>query len=105
MKALSCLIVCLFGMLVLSPLGLALDPAKRITQYVHDSWGLEDGLPQLTVQAIIQTRDGYLWLGTEEGLVRFDGISFNVYNTKNVEQFTRKWINTLCEDREGNLWI
>ncbi|MCP5051854.1 MAG: response regulator [bacterium] len=96
--------ICVIMILVTSAV-YPLDPAKSISQYVHKNWGLEDGLPQLTVQAIIQTRDGYLWLGTEEGLVRFDGISFNVYNTKNVEQFTRKWINALCEDREGNLWI
>ena len=51
----------------------ALDPARALTQYVRDAWGLKEGLPQLSVQAMAQTPDGYLWLATEEGLVRFDG--------------------------------
>src|SRR6266581_1224950 len=47
---------------------IALDPAKAITQYGHDVWLVDQGLPQNTVNAILQTRDGYIWLGTEEGL-------------------------------------
>ncbi len=89
----------------LSPLGFALDPYKKITQYMHDSWGIEQGLPQNTIHAIIQTRDGYLWLGTQEGLARFDGLSFKVYDKKNVDQLSNSWIRALCQDREGNLWI
>jgi len=89
----------------ISPLGMALDPQKKITQYMHDSWGIEQGLPQNTVHAIIQTRDGYLWLGTQEGLARFDGLRFKVYDKKNVEQLSNSWIRALCQDREGNLWI
>ncbi len=52
----------------------ALDPAKAITQYAHQVWKTDQGLPQNSIQAILQTRDGYLWLGTERGLVRFDGV-------------------------------
>ena len=51
----------------------ALDPSKALTEFSHDVWQIEDGLPQSTVRAIVQTRDGYLWFGTEEGLARFDG--------------------------------
>ncbi|MCP5103499.1 MAG: response regulator [bacterium] len=83
----------------------ALDPQKKITQYMHQVWGLEDGLPQSSVNTIIRTRDGYLWLGTQEGLVRFDGVDFTVYNKRNVEQLLNNWVRALCEDREGNLWI
>ncbi|MCP5048123.1 MAG: hybrid sensor histidine kinase/response regulator, partial [bacterium] len=89
----------------LSPFGLPLDPQKPITQYVHDSWGLEDGLPQLSVRTIVQTRDGYLWLGTDEGFVRFDGVHFEVYNKRKVEQLLSNIIMELIEDRRGNLWI
>ncbi|MCP5105855.1 MAG: hypothetical protein GY950_20880, partial [bacterium] len=83
----------------------ALDPQKKMTQYVHDVWGLEKGLPQNTVEAIIQTRDGYLWLGTLEGLVRFDGVHFKVFDKRTVEQILDNRIKSLYEDRKGNLWV
>ena len=50
-----------------------LDPEKALTQYVYDTWTMADGLPHNHIKAIVQTRDGYLWLGTLMGLVRFDG--------------------------------
>ncbi|MCP4152669.1 MAG: response regulator [bacterium] len=83
----------------------SLDPGKRIAQYIHETWGTEDGLPQLTVRSIIRTRDGYLWLGTHEGLIRFDGVRFEVFDKRKKEQLTDNLINTLYEDREGRLWI
>ncbi len=83
----------------------ALDPQKKVTQYVHDVWGFQQGLPQSTVYSILQTRDGYLWLGTEEGLVRFDGVRFEVFNKRRVEAFSSNSIWALCRDREDNLWI
>ncbi len=52
----------------------------RLTEYVSRVWQTENGLPQNAVQAIVQTRDGYLWLGTPAGLVRFDGVRFTVFN-------------------------
>ncbi|MCP4216853.1 MAG: response regulator [bacterium] len=84
---------------------LALDPARKITQYVHDAWGIEEGLPQNTVTAITRTRDGYLWLGTEEGLARFDGVKFTVFTKKEVKQIANNIIRALCVDRSYNLWI
>ncbi len=60
----------------------ALDPNKAMTQYVHEAWTTENGLPQNSVTSILQTRDGYLWFGTQEGLVRFDGIRFTVFNSE-----------------------
>lgn len=83
----------------------ALDPAKRVTQYGHDAWQTEQGLPQNSVTAILQTRDGYLWLGTQEGLVRFDGVKFTVFDKSNTPAFTNHFILSLCEDRLGRLWI
>jgi ligand-binding sensor domain-containing protein len=59
----------------------ALDPHKLLTQYSLDVWQVEDGLPQNTIRAIHQTRDGYLWMATEEGLVRFDGVRFTVFDS------------------------
>src|SRR5581483_9198468 len=60
----------------------ALDPNKAVTQYIQSAWTSESGLPQDSVHAITQTRDGFLWLGTEEGLARFDGRQFRVYDRR-----------------------
>jgi signal transduction histidine kinase/ligand-binding sensor domain-containing protein/CheY-like chemotaxis protein len=83
----------------------SLDPNKKITQYICDVWGIEENLPQSTVETIIQDKHGYLWLGTQEGLARFDGVSFKVYNKRNTEQISNNWIRVLYEDSAGNLWI
>jgi ligand-binding sensor domain-containing protein/signal transduction histidine kinase/ActR/RegA family two-component response regulator len=105
MKRKIFLSVLLLVFLTLSPSGLALDPQKKFTQYVFDNWGLEDGLPQISIHAVIQTGDGYLWLGTQEGVARFDGVRFEVYNKNKVEQIKNNWINVLFEDRQNVLWI
>src|SRR5215472_16814227 len=60
----------------LTPPALAIDPDRAMSQYVHDRWGTEQGFPKGPVYAITQTNDGYLWIGTDEGLVRFDGWNF-----------------------------
>lgn len=85
--------------------GLALDPARSITQYTHAVWQDRDGLPQNTVQAIVQTRDGYLWLGTEAGLARFDGARFVVFDQSNTPELRHSNVTALCEGRDGSLWI
>lgn len=84
---------------------LALDPAKAVTQYVHRTWRTDDGLPENVVQAITQTRDGYLWLGTQEGLARFDGVRFVVFDWTNTKGLTSNNVLGLFEDRAGTLWI
>jgi len=85
---------------------LALDPKKAITQYVHDVWKMDQGLPQDNVHAVRQTRDGYLWIGTfDGGLARFDGVRFTVFDPGNTPGLTSTNINDLLEDSEGSLWI
>src|SRR4029077_13996405 len=74
LRALALLSLCLLA----SGAALALDPNRAITQYDLDSWRKKDGLPQRSVPAIARTRDGYLWVGTEEGLLRFDGAKFRL---------------------------
>ena len=83
----------------------ALDPNKAITQYVRDSWQVENGLPQNSAMCILQTRDGYLWIGTEEGLARFDGVRFKVFDKSNTKEIEENWMNGLAQDRNGTLWI
>ena len=63
-------------LLLLAGLARALDPTKKISQYIHDSWDAQHGLPQNSVQTILQTKDGYIWLGTHDGLVRLNGVEF-----------------------------
>src|SRR5260370_32043498 len=62
---------------------LALDPAKELTQYRHDVWQDKDGLPQNSIRAMVQTRDGYLWLATYEGMARFQRIRLTRFETQN----------------------
>lgn len=83
----------------------ALDPSKPITQYVHDIWTTESGLPQNSVLALAQTPDGYLWLGTEEGLVRFDGTRFVTFDRRNTPGLRSNEVDALLVDRQGKLWI
>ncbi len=91
--------------LALGPDTFALDPRRPLSQFGHDAWRVEDGLPQDAVLAVTQTRDGYLWLGTTGGLVRFDGVRFTVFDKANTDALGHNQISALLEDREGSLWI
>src|SRR5689334_20668797 len=62
----------------------ALQPGKALTQFPSSTWQTEDGLPQNSVLSLVQTADGYLWGGTYEGLVRFDGVRFTVFDPENT---------------------
>lgn len=82
-----------------------IDPTKSPLDYAHSVWTSEQGLPQNSATALCQTRDGYLWIGTGEGLVRFDGISMKVFSNTNTPGKSH-YVNALVEDREsGALWI
>ena len=83
----------------------SLDAAKDLSQYVLQSWSAETGLPQSSVQSIVQTADGYLWVGTEAGLVRFDGVNFTVFDKKNTPALHSNQVTALLVDREQNLWV
>lgn len=83
----------------------SLDPLKKISQYVFQRWTMDDGLPSNSVRAFAQTTDGYLWLGTYGGLVRFDGITFSSFNRDNTPQFKHNKVNTLLAGKDGDLWI
>jgi signal transduction histidine kinase/CheY-like chemotaxis protein/ligand-binding sensor domain-containing protein len=82
----------------------ALNPRTLISQYASDHWRTRDGLPQASVGAIAQTKDGYIWLATEEGLVRFDGVRFTVFDTTN-SALTDNYISSLIAGRDGSLWV
>lgn len=66
---------------------------------------MESGLPGNCVYTVRQTRDGFLWIGTRDGLVRFDGLNFQLYSGREAPQLESNQIRALCEDRDGSLWI
>src|SRR6185503_4914386 len=84
---------------------LALDPARAITQYRYEAWNTREGLPQSSVESLLQTRDGYLWLGTQEGLARFDGQRFVVFDRSNTRELHHNRVLSLHQDAAGALWI
>ena len=73
--------------------------------FTVDVWNGADRLPENTVIALTQTRDGYLWVGTENGLARFDGNSFTPFNVNNLPGLPNNVINFLFEDRQTNFWV
>jgi diguanylate cyclase (GGDEF)-like protein len=83
----------------------AFEPERAITQYASRLWTTDHGLPQNTVNAICQTRDDFLWLGTKAGLTRFDGARFDVFDAGNTPELPDSWITSLVEDQKGRLWI
>jgi ligand-binding sensor domain-containing protein/AraC-like DNA-binding protein len=82
-----------------------LDPNKPIDLYLVDQWEMVDGLSSNTVRSITQTPDGYLWIGTSRGLVRFDGMKFGRVRFAEKEEIYSQEIRHLLVDREGCLWI
>jgi ligand-binding sensor domain-containing protein/two-component sensor histidine kinase len=88
-------------------LGFALAVPSRASdnRFIVDHLKAKEGLPQSAVIAMTQTRDGYLWLGTQQGLARFDGIHFKTFNDGNTPGLNSTTITKLFEDSRGNLWI
>jgi signal transduction histidine kinase/ligand-binding sensor domain-containing protein/CheY-like chemotaxis protein len=84
---------------------LALDPSRLPSQYVLDNWQVSEGLPQASAMAIARTPDGYLWVGTQEGVARFDGVRFTVFDANNEPAFSDNYVSALLVDRAGRLWI
>ncbi len=81
------------------------DSTEAVRVYGHDVWQVEDGLPHDSVQSIAQTRDGYLWLGTEAGVARFDGVQFTVFDDRNTPSLPGRFISALFAAADGSLWI
>ena len=83
----------------------ALEPYTSLAGYGRQSWAMENGLPQNTVQTITQTRQGFVWLGTEAGLVRFDGSTFAVYDRNSSPALPGSDIRCLLQTSDGALWV
>jgi len=83
----------------------ALDPTKAFNHYVINSWSIREGLPQISVQSIAQDHQGYLWVGTQSGVARFDGVRFTTYKPETTPELPGVWTRSLLVDRAGRVWI
>jgi signal transduction histidine kinase len=79
--------------------------SKPLTEYTHTVWTRRDGIPSAFIYSIAQTRDGYLWLATTDGLVRFDGVRFIHWRPKTGHTALLGVVRSLCAARDGSLWI
>ena len=99
-----CTVAILFNVARAQQRGSLAEPA--LVGYLgHQAWSSENGLPQNSVHQILQTHDGYLWIATEGGVARFNGVQFSVFNQENEPAFTSNDTCCLAEDRSGVLWI
>ena len=87
-----------------APLAARSMPVPLGMEYQVDAWEVEDGLPENSATAMVQTRDGYLWFGTFGGLVRFNGLDFKVYDRFAIPGLTNSGIITLDIDTNQRLW-
>lgn len=85
--------------------GWGLEPSTPLDNFARQSWAMESGLPQNTVQALAQTRDGFVWAATEAGLVRFDGVSFAVFDRNSTPALPDSDIRCLLPGEDRTLWI
>lgn len=91
--------------MVVCPTASALNPSLDVSQYAHTTWPIRDGFFKSEINSIAQTSDGYLWLGTELGLVRFDGVRPVSWIPPGQEQLPSAFIVRLFVGRDGTLWI
>ena len=94
-----------FLLLACCPSAFALNPKLDVSQYAHTSWKIRDGFPKGEISSIAQTPDGYLWLGTEAGLFRFDGVRHVLWRPPGNKELPSNWIFSLLVARDGTLWI
>jgi signal transduction histidine kinase/ligand-binding sensor domain-containing protein len=95
----------LAGILLLGPCAFALNPALDVSQYAHTAWKIREGFFKGVIVAIAQTPDGDLWLGTEYGLLRFDGEHFPPWQPPKGQHIPNIHIKSLLAARDGSLWI
>src|ERR1700730_5331482 len=90
---------------LLLPCAFALNPALEVSLYAHTAWKIRDGFSKGAINSIAQTRDGYLWLGTELGLLRFDGVRSLPWQPPQNQRLPSNFISHLLAARDGTLWI
>ena len=104
MRRAAALAIALF-VLAWCPYAFALNPALDVSQYIHTSWKIREGFTKGTIRTIAQTPDGYLWLGTDLGLLRFDGVRTTPWQPPPNHALPSNTIVSLLVARDGTLWI
>ena len=83
----------------------ALDPGKAFHHYVRNIWSIQHGLPQISVQAVVQDHQGYIWLATQACVARFDGVRFTTFSPETRPELPGLWTRSLLVDAGGRVWI
>ena len=83
----------------------ALDPARPLDTCTHRVWSTTNGLPQDSATALLESRDGFLWIGMAQGLARWDGAAFTAYSRLNAPAFTSQEVRCLEDTPDGSIWI
>lgn len=94
----------LASILYINPL-VAQNSSSNLTDYIIEHWSTDDGLPVNYITSLVQSRDGYIWIGTSAGLLRFDGTSFREYSQQDFDGWTDSWIGPLTETPDSVLWV
>lgn len=92
------------GLLMVEPAA-ALDAEKPFRQYATQNWSVDRGLPQITASAITQDADGYIWVGTQQGVARFDGARFVAYGPATHPSFPGEMVNAVLADAQSGVWV
>jgi len=91
--------------LLLAPVAHALDTKKPLAEFMHQTWSVDNGLPQSTIRGISQTNDGYVWFATHEGVARFDGLLFSVFDEGNTPALHGSGVSALLAQKDGGLLL
>ena len=102
-KRQAAVVLCLLA--GLCPCAFGLNPSLQINQYAHKAWTIREGFFKSKVLSVAQTPDGYLWIGTDSGLVRFDGVRIVEWQPPAGEHLPSNFIRSLLAGRDGTLWI
>jgi len=103
LRTVACAVAVLLVFASIKP-ALALDPRERFHDYVRDNWSSENGLPQVSALSITQDGTGYIWIGTQNGIARFDGVRFTIYDRRNTGVDTAM-ATVSYTDRSGAPWF
>jgi len=103
-RLLECALLCGVMLLGAAP-AFALDPGKAFHHYVRNIWSIQHGLPQISVQAVVQDHQGYIWLATQAGVARFDGVRFTTFSPETRPELPGLWTRSLMVDTHGRVWI
>lgn len=96
--------ICLIAWLYCAMPATALDLKKPLADFMYQTWSVDDGLPHSAIRGVTQTADGYIWFATHEGLARFDGVNFTVFDAANAPALRGNGVLGLLAASDGSLY-